>query len=85
MSKVTDLAPLAAHPTLEYLDLAGTPVTDVMPLLSCPRLCNVSLWESGVPKSAAEELVRAMKSNGAEPSEGADYEKYLSHEEVDWY
>ena len=38
-----------------------------------------------VPKAQAEELARAMKANGAKPSPNADYERYLSHAEVNWY
>jgi hypothetical protein len=84
-SPVRDLTPLAGHATLECLLVDATPVTDVIPLLTCPRLCNVSLWDAKVPKAQAEELARAMKANGAKPSPNADYERYLSHAEVNWY
>ena len=82
---VADLSPLAAHPTLEHVDLGGTRVEDVTPLLECPRLCNVSLWGARVSKARAEQLKQAMKTIGAEPSPGSDYEAYLSHEDVSWY
>jgi hypothetical protein len=84
-SAVSDLTPLAGHATLECLAVDATPVADVTPLLTCPRLCNVSLWDAKVPKAAAEELKQAMKANRAKPSGNADYEKYLSHAEINWY
>ena len=82
---VADVSPLAAHPTLEHLDLGGTQVEDITPLLECPRLCNVSLWGARVSKAHAEQLKQAMKATDAEPSPGSDYEAYLSHEDVNWF
>ena len=87
---VADLGPLADHPTLECIELDDSRVTDVRPLLSCPRLCRVGLWDTSVPKTQLDELMHAIKNNGAEPLEDqrglmSGYDKYLSHADVDWY
>ena len=87
---VTNLEPLADHPTLECIELDESHVIDVRPLMSCPRLCRVGLWGAAVPKAQLDDLMHAMKNNGAEPLEDqrglmSGYDKYLSHADVDWY
>ncbi|MEZ4400850.1 MAG: hypothetical protein R3B06_12570 [Kofleriaceae bacterium] len=86
---VADLRPLAGHPTLEHLELGGTKVKDITPLLSCKRLCNVGLWDARVAKADAEKLIASMKKNGARPIANQDdllvgYDRYVSHNTASW-
>ena len=82
---VSDLAPLADHPTLEHVDLSKTRVNDVSPLFGCPRLCRVDLWDAEVSAADAEALVRSIKRHDATPSPLSDYHPYVSHRDINWY
>jgi len=77
---VRDLTPLAGSATLEHVDLAGAPVEDATPLLTCPRLCYVGLWDTRVPAEQADALRRHVEANDAEPT--YNYDKYVSHREI---
>lgn len=71
-SAVVDLRPLEGHPTLEDIDLNGCKVQDIRPLLSCPRLVAVNLWDTKVPAAKVGELVASMKKTGARPTRNAE-------------
>jgi hypothetical protein len=59
--QLVDVAPLAKHATLECLDLGGTSVVDVRPLMSCPRLCNIGLWDAQVSEADVRALVAVTR------------------------
>ncbi len=94
IASVRSLEPLANMSQLRALNVSDSAVsdlvTDLRPLLSCPSLCNVGLWDTPVPKSQLETLKESMKENGAQPVKNQEdlisgYERYISHNDFDWY
>jgi hypothetical protein len=67
-SAVVDLSPLAGHPTLSHLSIENTKVTDLRPLLRCPKLCRVDMWGTSVSSSQVAELRAYVDEIANEPT-----------------
>ncbi len=66
-TEVVDLSPLAEHPMLSHITLRGTRVRDLSPLLTCPRLCCVDLWDVKIDKPELEELAQHIEKTKNRP------------------
>jgi Leucine-rich repeat (LRR) protein len=89
-TQVKDLQQLKGHPTLQHLELGGSPVKDIRALLSCHRLVCVNLWNTKVPVAQVEKLVATIKKRGVKPTSKQEYltvgyEQLVTHNTVDWY
>ncbi|MCA9667898.1 MAG: hypothetical protein KC503_20010 [Myxococcales bacterium] len=85
-TEVVDLSPLAGHPTLSHIALDATKVQDIGPLLECPKLCRVELWDTPLPDTQLRALARYLDEAANEPvNDDAlldGYERYLSHRDI---
>jgi hypothetical protein len=84
---VVDLSPLAKHPTLECIRVEATRVSDVRPLMTCPRLVQVGLRDTKVSANNAQALRDYVRRIKAKPLSSQTYlidgySRGVSHEEI---
>lgn len=87
-TRVTDLSPLAKHPTLECLEASNTEITNVKPLFGSPHLVHVGIYDTKVSAADAQALVDAIqrtKPKATHPEYTlSGYSRGVSHHDVMW-